>query len=97
MIYKDLYKDLEVFAEKALLPLVEEFGGVKKSSVISRQSSEDCKGESSDGKKAGGKGKGKKVAEGAALASAKDEAIHKVDIKKINTILKDAQDSALKF
>ena len=112
LIYKDLYKDLEVFAEKALLPLVEEFGGEKKSSVISRQSSEDCKGESSDGKKAGGKGKGKKVAEGAALASAKDEAIHstlslrgangdvaihKVDIKKINTILKDAQDSALKF
>ena len=34
-----------------------------------------------------GKGKGKKVAEGAALASAKDEAIHKVDIKKINTSL----------
>jgi len=86
LIYKDLYADLEVFAEKALLPLVKEFSGEEDLSLREANATLSLRGASGD-----------EANQKKASAKPKKPAVHKVDIKKVNLILKEAEESGIKF
>ena len=86
LIYKDLYADFEVFANKALIPLVKEFTPPKPVEETTVATPAETKS-SGKAKKAGGKSTKKPAA----------PKPHKVNIKKINAILDDAEEAALAF
>ena len=90
LIYKDLYADFEVFANKALIPLVKEFTPpkpVEETTVATTVATPAETKSSGKAKKAGEKSTKKPAA----------QKPHKVNIKKINAILDDAEEAALAF
>ena len=90
LIYKDLYADFEVFANKALIPLVKEFTPPKpvEETTVATTVATPAETKSS--------GKAKKAGEKSTKKPAAPKP-HKVNIKKINAILDDAEEAALAF
>ena len=81
LLYKDLYKDLEVFAKKVMIPVIKEFSPKEqKKEILQEEKTESIKT----------KTKAKKSTKNPSKEN-------KVDIKKINAILQDGEDSALAF
>lgn len=89
LIYKDLYKDLEVFVKKSLLPIVEEFSKANENKSEDdekvKKSSQNIKTEKIE----------KTVSK--VVEKSEKEKNHKVDAKKINAILDDSKEDAILF
>jgi len=81
LIYKDLYKDLELFAKESIIPIIKEFTPAKFEEKAETTQEVTVEKAASTEKK---------------VSKIKAEP-HKVDIKKINRILTDSKESALAF